>query len=762
MLPAASMNALLRATLDALLDPARLVWTRQRPALGQEPDAQHVFLSTGSRDAALTPHPRMLSWKLPQWREKGLRSTTEAVLASAEMIDALAWPITLWLHDATLDSATAAVLLVHRKLHGAWPDGAPALCEYVSQWEQGQTENAGGYAQALASVYYASMQVFRGEAVGGPAPELLSLLVGALDAGLGLEGLQALPPALVPHRVARRLKADADLYEAELSRAWKVQLDLPVDQQAQAFRRIDALFLSSPQDVTVLKLLARPDAVHATYRRGFELMALHAPNEKNAWAQHTLSIAPESPGDLGDLALRLDALEGPTAPDGTPRVTGKPRFTFQPEALNGLADPWYSDGYAWTKRRCTIVAPPFAGTRLSREQIWETLWSRFHVGRNVHVTASRTIYARPFRSAQPLDPARLEALGWKRSALPELTAFLPSVSASFDGGDVTHLEQADGDATLRLALYPGNLVLAWIERVSTTPSTLFEVSTTQASLIDSPSLDARLAALADRLQPLERSRWQVYGAYRVNRARSTMLDGSRSVKGLFHALAAGEAPTLENLPSDAEDDAREVQVIREVEHWLTPRGGARVELRLDDTSEPPPLDQDFALFLLALGQRSTAFELTRRMGEIERSSRTSRWQRVSPGRNLRADVMLFTNSLWHARVSESPEVNARYDAWRDLHGMTQTVEALREQTTELDEYRKERFENLVGLMLFIFLPITIVSGFFSGMQFEDLELHRGWPWTTGGWTLFVIYTAVFSVLVYGAGLFLRLRGGRKR
>ena len=46
--------------------------------------------------------------------------------------------------------------------------------------------------------------------------------------------------------------------------------------------------------------------------------------------------------------------------------------------------------------------------------------------------------------------------------------------------------------------------------------------------------------------------------------------------------------------------------------------------------------------------------------------------------------MLFTNTLWHARVSDDPDLDARYDAWRALHGMNETVEALRSQTQELD------------------------------------------------------------------------------
>lgn len=756
------MEAALAATLDALLDPSRVTWTRERVQLGQEPAEGELFLGVGSRDAGLPPHPRMMSWKLPQWRSRNLRSTTEAVVQSASVLDGLSLPLKLWQHDPTLDCLTAAVLAVYRVLHKRWPEGHEALAEYVSEWEQGRTEQAGHYARALASVYYASMQLFRTES-GAPSRELAALLVGALDLRLDAEGLQALPVELIPNRIARRLKADADLYRAELSRAWKVQVDLPVDNQPGAWRRIDALFLSSPQDVTVLKLLARPDSESSSYQRGFELMATHAPNEANAWGRHTISIAPESPGTLDDLALRLDRLEGDTAPDGTPRVKGKPRFTHQAPELEGLADPWYSDGYAWTKRRSTIVAPPFAGTRLTREQIWEGVWQRFHVGRNVHVTASRTIFCRPYRSTGGLRVRGLLADGWKAMEAPPVRhGFLPSVTASFAGGDVLHFERAGAGYTVRLSLYPSQLALVWVEYVEQRPTTMFELAQRHAAM--GPRLDElpEVRGLGARFEPVENSRWQVFGAYRINRARSTMLDDSRSVRGLFHAMASGEAPTLENLPSEAEDAARRVQVLRDVEHWFTPTGGARLELRLDDTSEPPGLDEDFALFLLATGQRYAAFELTRRMGDVERASRTRRWQRMSPTRQLRADVMLFTNSLWYARVSDAPELNARYDAWRELHGMEATVEALREQTTELDEYRKERFENMVGVMLFVFLPITIASGFFSGAQFNEMELRVGLPWTTGGWILFLAYTAFFSVLVFGAVIALRLFSSRKR
>jgi hypothetical protein len=738
--------------VEALFDPSRITWDFSRPDPAAEPHAQEIFVGVGARDAAAAPHPRMLAWKLPQWRSAGLRSTTEVVFRSAEALDALTLPLKLRAHEPTLDTAAGALLAVHRVLHKAWPERAQALVEYVSDWEQGRTEHAGHYESALASAFYACLALDR-----AGRRSLYDLLARALQPGVDLS---LLPPTLVSNRVLRRLRADADLYRAELSRAWKLQLDLPVDDHLGApYRRIDALFVSSPQDVTVLKLLARPDTEAPRYKRGFELMAVHAPNEPHAYSRHTITLAPESPGTLADLGARLDAHEGPTAPDGTPRLKGKPRFSFQPPALEGLSDPWYSDGYAWAKGRSTLVAPPFAGTRLSREQIWETIWSRFNLGRNVHVTRARTVYAKPFRVERP--PA-LESKGFVRTELPHARrGFLPSVVGSFHGdargSDVVHYEKGP----VHVSLYPSDLALVWVERESG-PTTLFELAEAQSALAHGTALDAEVAALEPFLKPVGVERWLVFGAYRVNRARSSMLDESRCVLGLFHCLASGAPPRLSDLPTEAATQARTVQRQGDVEHWFTSTGGARLHLELEDAAEAPKLDHDFALFLMTLGQRYAAFEITRRMGELERQARTSLAAALRPRDDVRADVMLFINSLWFARVSDDPDLDARYDAWRALHGMNETVESLRSQTQELDEYRKERFESMVGLLVFVFLPITIVCGFFSGAQFNDMELKLGLPWTTGGWKIFLIYTALFTFVTFGTFVLGRFIGWRRR
>ena len=61
-----------------------------------------------------------------------------------------------------------------------------------------------------------------------------------------------------------------------------------------------------------------------------------------------------------------------------------------------------------------------------------------------------------------------------------------------------------------------------------------------------------------------------------------------------------------------------------------------------------------------------------------------------------------------------------------------------------------------------FLPITIVCGFFSGAQFNEMDTHVGLPWTTGGWRVFLAYTGFFTVVVFGALVAGRLLSWRKR
>lgn len=764
----------LEQTVDALFNPAQVLFSMERPPPATEPGEHELFFGVGQRAEGLPPHPRMLSWKLPQWRNEGLRCTTEAVLRSGSALDALAaqlgahapgplpQALTFRIHTPTLDTGVACLLAVHRLLHRAWPKGAKELADYVGSWEQGRIEEAGTYDSSLASVYYASLSVYRGE---GPTPprELFELLARSIGQG----ALSRLPMEAIPARVARRLKADEALYRAELSRARLLQLDLPLDQDPNApSRRVDAMFLSSQQDVTLLKLLARPDTQASHYKAGFDVMVLHAPNESNAWARHTVTLAPERPGALGDLAQLLDAMEGELGADGKPRPKGNKRFPNQP---NDYSDPWYSDGYAWPKGRSTLVAPPFAGTRLTREQLWEAVYERFHPGRNVKVFEALTIFARPYRGMEPLEVPALQAQGWRVAPLSDgASKLLPTVAQSFlgnhDDGDVKHLSREKAGRTAHLSLYPNGLVLAWVEVHTKAETTLLQLAHVQAHLSASEELANEFDRALLGLEPLLYGRWQVYGTYRLDRARSTMLDACASVVGLFHALAAGLPPTLRAMPSESAAEGRRVfkEAQGDVEHWFTPSGGARLELCLERPNKPLHLDLDFSLFLLTLGQRYSVLELSRKLGEVEREGRRSRMSSLKPVGDVRGDIMFFTNSLWYSRASWDADVQSRYSGWHSLSGMEETLAAMREQTEELDSYRRERFEGMVGAMVFLFLPVTIVCGFFSGAQFNDMTLSAGVPGSTGGWVVFLIYLAVFTVLVFGAWFLGRLLSWRGR
>ncbi len=776
------MDSKLRQVVELLVGEGQVAWTTAKPLPGDEPGARELFISVGSRAEALPPHPRMLAWKLPQWTRCSVRSTTGAVLLSAAELDALAQelkqgqpegsigPLTLRLHEPTLDVLCATLLAVYRLLHHSWPESAEALAEYVGEWEQGHTESAGEYERALGTVFYAALDLWPTSEEGRPARELVELMATVLRTVRHPSDLAKLPEALVPVAISRRLKADELLYRAELSRAQRVQIDLPLGEEEGApVRRVDALFLSSFQDVTVLRILARGDTVNTYYGQGFDLMAIHTARPGQTRAGHSFSLTPERAGTLANLAGWLDELEGERLPDGTPRAKGRRRFERQP---NDYSDPWYSDGYASPVGRTTMVAAPYSGTRLSRRELWEALWNRFNVGRNVHVLRAHTVFARPFLWRGLAPDAELLSRGFRRCDLSaQGGAFHPAVVNSFLGAtqeaDVLHYEKPTDGHNVRVSVYPNRLVVVWVERPRKEETSLYELAQEQAALAESRELwDLEpLRGLTPWLAPLGPERWLVYGAYRISRGRSSMLDDSRSMQGLFHALASGTEPTLEKLPSEAAAESRRVlrDAAGETEHWLTSTGGARVEFLIEEEERGPlASDRDFLLFLLTIGQRYSAFETSRRMAEVEQRYRTSRWQSLRPARSVRADVMLFTNSLWHTRVSEDPDVNARYLAWHSLHGLQETVTAMKDQASELDQYKRDQFDRMVGFLVFVFLPVSLACGFFSGAQFQDMSPAVGIPGATTGWIIFLGYTAAFTVLVFGTVFFARVMSWRRR
>jgi len=775
------MDARLRQAVEWMSREEQVVWTTTKPAPGDEPGARELFISVGSRSEALAPHPRMLAWKLPQWARYSARCSTGVVLQSATELDALAQelklgqpegapgPLTLRIHGMTLDVISAALLAVYRLLHQDWPEGAAALASYVGEWEQGHTETVGEYEHALGTVFYAAAQLWPSQE-GRPSHELLELMASVLHASRHPTELMKLPDVLIPPAASRRLKADERLYRAELSRAQLVQLDIPLSEEEDAsMRRVDALFLSSFQDVTVLRLLARTDTESTHYGQGFDFMAMHVPPAEDFKGWHAFSINPERAGTLADLAGWLDTLEGELKPDGTPRARGTRRFERQP---NDYSDPWYSDGYASSTGRSTMVGAPYSGTRLSRRELWEALWSRFNVGRNVRVLRAHSVFARPFLWKGRSPEEGLVALGFRRCEFSHLgAAFHPAVTQSFLGAtqeaDVLHYEQQAEGHAVRVSVYPNRLVVVWVERPRGMETSLYALAQEQAALVEGRTLWelAPLQAMASCLSPLGPERWLVYGAYRISRSRSSMLDDSRSMQGLFHALASGVAPTLEKLPSEAAAQSRRVlrDASGETEHWLTPTGGARLEFLMEaEEGSALACDRDCLLFLLTIGQRYSAFETSRRMAEVEQRYRTSRWQSLRPARSVRSDVMLFTNSLWHTRVGEDPDLNARYLAWHSLHALQETVAAMRDQASELDQYKRDQFDRMVGLLVFVFLPVSLACGFFSGAQFQDMSPSVGIPGATTGWFIFLGYTAAFTVLVFGTVFVARLLSWRRR
>ncbi len=451
-----------RQAVELLCQEGQAEWSTEKPAPGAEPGPRELFISVGSRSEALPAHPRMLSWKLPQWVRRSARSSTSVALMAGAELDAFAaegtaGPPRLRIHEPTLDATSAVLLAVYRMRHGRFPEGAEALSQYVDEWEQGQTELAGEYERALGPVFYAALRLWPAQK-GRPAREVLVLLASVLEHVRSAAELRQLPEALIPSPVSRRLKADALLYRAELSRAQRVQLDIPVgDAKDAPVRRVDALFLSSFQDVTVLKLLARADTEHSHYGQGFDFMAIHAPNAETAYYQHTFSLAPERaghPGGPGGVAGHAGGRAAAGRRPSCPRAPGASSSSPTTTPIPGTRTATPS-----ATSRSTLVAPPYAGTRLTRRELWEALWSRYNVGRNVPVLRAHTVYARPFLWKGEPPEAALLARGFRRRDFSEQAGtFHPAVTQSFLGSsheaDVAHYERPAEGQTVHVSVYP--------------------------------------------------------------------------------------------------------------------------------------------------------------------------------------------------------------------------------------------------------------------------------------------------------------------
>ncbi|MET0406616.1 MAG: hypothetical protein ABW123_29630, partial [Cystobacter sp.] len=232
------MDVKSRQVVEWLLEEGQVAWSTGKPSPGMEPGEEELFLGLGARGEAQSDHPRMLSWKLPQWTRRSARSTTDTVLLSAGPLDALSrrlrasrpdgspGALALRVHEHTLDVVCAALLAAYRLLHGDWPEGLDALLDYVGEWEQGHTETVGEYERALGTVFYAAVKLWPSPTA-RPSREVLEFLVSVMERARSPERLTCLPAPLLPPAVSRRLKADELLYRAELSRAQRVQLDIP-------------------------------------------------------------------------------------------------------------------------------------------------------------------------------------------------------------------------------------------------------------------------------------------------------------------------------------------------------------------------------------------------------------------------------------------------------------------------------------------------------------------------------------------------------
>jgi CorA-like Mg2+ transporter protein len=167
-------------------------------------------------------------------------------------------------------------------------------------------------------------------------------------------------------------------------------------------------------------------------------------------------------------------------------------------------------------------------------------------------------------------------------------------------------------------------------------------------------------------------------------------------------------------------------------------------------------DSYFWLFLLALHQRLAAIHLANLIGQtsyVRHSRRPLRRSVASEIRHLRTRIFEFMVRCSFAEVSTMKMYTDVYHAWQRVFRVEALCAEVKTEVEELDDYlqrlQMEREERIINLLTWIFLPLTLICGFW-GMNFEELSglsisNERVWLWTLGLLGLYYLFVFCFRL-----------------
>lgn len=332
-----------------------------------------------------------------------LRSTTSLVLAHPDLVlgavDAARSagdPFTIVLHQQPdLDAVAATGLATALLTTGRLPPGAAELALYLDQVDQGSLGMSQDNPYSLYSAYMVIAHRLAQRSWRSPLDrwrktveeglEVVEFVLEAVSSSeqsiLDIDAFAC--PGLFGPPDRRLVEEDITRYRRKLAdpavQARAMTLRLP--GQLGGTREVDALLVrdvqgpDDPERVLFFKDWARTDRSASPGEQGFAVLSVFESESPNGRRRCIVSVRPDSGTSLRGLGEALDRAEGEArrhAHGVDDRVEDPDTHEHkQPRQGYANSDPWY-DGRAHTY---TIVDAPRSGTRLTAEQVEDTLVS---------------------------------------------------------------------------------------------------------------------------------------------------------------------------------------------------------------------------------------------------------------------------------------------------------------------------------------------------------------------------------------------------
>jgi len=316
---------------------------------------------------------------------------------------------TLYTKDASPDSCLSFICFLAR-LFGVTSDALPvAWCAYASRWEGGDMRTTGTPFASWGCLHSALSHSYLAPPTDSAQADPHGVEIGFTSGVRYLLCLltqtrapERLPKVLnCPEHVRARahLWQEYKAYHQALASAERVQLRLPM-RAAQRSLLVDAYLGTESDALDSKKVFLRTDAAHTWLKQGFTLLAFYRPAAAGAFE---ISVDAATGVHLQALWQALEHLEDERWTGQRPRAAPCPLASY-PDGT-GPDQPWWDDNGNYTVVTSPQSPDARPATRLSWEDVRETLWALYNPARELRFIPGNANQAAPLHACPPVQTA---------------------------------------------------------------------------------------------------------------------------------------------------------------------------------------------------------------------------------------------------------------------------------------------------------------------------------------------------------------------